>query len=324
MLQLLPVVDWLPAACRREVLDFLSALELVEILKARKEWKEAVMEVAQARVVGLAYDEGQLSSEDRGWLRTLRAYEKLASLVGAFPKERSWRDEWTLLECRREFAPSAAESRPERSLRYVRPSADWKVKGGWPEDLAIGHTLLMTKFKSILGESLRRKSPEFAASCHLVSAALGWRASFEPVAPRAYNDLNGPYGLRRADSVWGAIASADVGYVFETTTPLEASASPSCLTASGFRAPVIDVKGDSTDIQYQPQDSDVVCFESRPPSGRGFHSLVRTAHTAFELQYDLPPLATICLTSIQHPGTWTAFDNVRPMRKLYTVTVTFL
>lgn len=187
----------------------------------------------------------------------------------------------------------------------------------------------MTKFKSILGDSIRSKTSRFAASCHTICSALTCRAAVEPTAPPAYNDLDGPYGLRRADRAWATLANAPIGYEFETTTPIEASAFRACLTPLGFCAPIIDVKGDSDDVQYQPQDSDVVCFISKPPDGRGFHSLVRTACTKFERQYDLPPFAKIILVKVQEPLTWmTGFQDGQPQfpvkRRLYTVEVTFL
>ena len=319
------LIGLIPNACRREIFEYLTALEMAAGVMTTKDWGETLLEVGKQRVME-RFDEtsrGMVASDQRPWLRVLRFEERLAKKIGTPTK--SWRDEWTDLERQREFVLAGSETTPEQSLRYVQPSADWKFGQGWHRDIAIGHKLIMTKFKSVLGESIRGNSPRFAGSCFLICDTLNWRAHCEPVAPLAYNDLNGPYGLRRADNVWGDIATASIGHTFETTTPLEASASPACLTATGFRAPVIDVKGDSTDVQYQPQDSDIVCFESLPPDGAGCHSLVRTAQTQFELQYDLPPLAKITLVNIQEPGTWSAFKNsITPRRRLYTVRVSFL
>ena len=149
------------------------------------------------------------------------------------------------------------------------------------------------------------------------------RARVERVAPRAFNDLDGTYGLRRHDPAWAALGpDAAVGVSFVTNAPLEASSSRRCLTTEGFCAPVINV-GESDDVVYEPQDSDIVCFESAPADGSGYHSLVRTAETSAELQYDLPPLATVTLVAVDEPGTWSAFDAT-PNRKLYRVAVTFL
>ena len=84
---------------------------------------------------------------------------------------------------------------------------------------------------------------------------------------------------------------------------LEASASPLCLSPEGFRTPV-NVDGG---IEYQQQDSDVVCFRSHAASRRGFHSLVCTAETDEEVEYDLPPLTRVTLEQVKPPGTWEAF-----------------
>ena len=212
---------------------------------------------------------------------------------------------------------------PDRSVSYVRASVDWKLARGWDRDAAEGYTLLMTNFKSVLGDAFGANAQEFAASAHLLHGAFQGRAAVEGVAPRAYNDLDGTYGLRRHDAAWAALGpDAEVGATFVTNAPLEASSCDRCLTDAGFCAPVINV-GESEDVVYEPQDSDIVCFESAAPDGGGHRSLVRTAETDFENQYDLPPLATIRLVGIDEPGTWTAF-GATPHRRLYRVTVSFL
>lgn len=317
-------MESLPETSFLEILEYVEAVDLAKCTPCRA-WAQAAPASACARLAAVRFNQTYLPQHC--WVRSLRAYEELCGAVGPMPA-RTWRDEWPGLEYKREF--HCVLTTPEISLKYVLPSAEFKYKVGWPTDIAQGHTLIMTKFKAVLGEGIKRQSDQFAASSHLVSSALRCRACTEPVAPPAYNDLDGPYGLRRADPGWAAIASADVGYSFKTKTPLEASACGACLTQHGFSAPIIDVKGRSDDVQYQPQDSDVVCFVSRQADGSGFHSLVRTASTKHERQYDLPPLATITLLNVQEPHTWlTAFEadqgpNFYVNRRLYTVAVTFL
>mmetsp|Transcript_16607 Transcript_16607/g.57266 ORF Transcript_16607/g.57266 Transcript_16607/m.57266 type:complete len:344 (+) Transcript_16607:152-1183(+) len=280
--------------------------------------------------------------------RALRSLELLEARVGPGPR-RGWRDEWIglqLAKVRRSIAGQPYERAylarmdemreelsehwreggayaPDRSVSYVRASVDWKLARGWDRDAAEGYTLLMTNFKSVLGDAFGANAEEFAASAHLLHGAFQGRAAVEGVAPRAYNDLDGTYGLRRHDAAWAALGpDAVVGATFVTNAPLEASSCDRCLTDAGFCAPVINV-GESEDVVYEPQDSDIVCFESAEPDGGGHHSLVRTAETDFENQYDLPPLATIRLVGIDEPGTWTAF-GATPNRRLYRVTVSFL
>lgn len=314
-----------PETCFHEILDRLDATGLVKCLRTCRGWARSAVRSARGRLTPVTFDQTYLPKHC--WVRSLKAYEELCAAVGPMPA-RTWRDEWPGLEYQREFHLTA--STPEISLRYVLPSAEFKYGVGWPTDIAQGHTLIMTKFKAVLGDGIKKRSEQFAASSHLVASALRCRACTEEVAPPAYNDLDGPYGLRRADSGWAAIASAQVGYTFKTKTPLEASACGACMKEHGFCAPIIDVKGRSDDVQYQPQDSDVVCFLSRPADGAGFHSLVRTAKTRHERQYDLPPLATITLLKVEEPNTWlTAFardqgPNIYVNRRLYTVAVTFL
>mmetsp|Transcript_770 Transcript_770/g.2198 ORF Transcript_770/g.2198 Transcript_770/m.2198 type:complete len:329 (+) Transcript_770:46-1032(+) len=320
------LIAWVPNACRSEIFEYLDAVELVRVVLAWQDWADTAVEAAKQNALRrIRPEEAQLAGPSTSWLRVLRIWERLALRVGAPDPNRTWREEWPDLEQKRDRdVVPGKEPTPEQSLRYVRASADWKVVEGWPDNVAVGHTLIMTKFKQVLGNSIRDHSPRFAASCHLVAAALSFRASCEPVAPPAYNDLTGPYGLGRADDTWLAIVGAPLGFSFETTTPLEASASTKCLTARGFCAPVIDVKGNSTDVQYHPMvDSDIVCFESREPDGHGFHSLVRTAHTQHELQYDLPPLARVTLVRVDQPGRWSAF-GLQPAKTLYSVHVSFL
>ena len=159
----------------------------------------------------------------------------------------------------------------EAELAKIRESIDWKVESGWPRTLAEDYTLIMTHFKAALGDSVSEGSRDFAAAVHLLRDALTLRAPLEAVAPDAYTDLDGTYGLRRHDAAWAALGpDAVVGATFVTNAPLEASSCDRCLTDAGFCAPVINV-GESEDVVYEPQDSDIVCFESAEPDGGGHH-----------------------------------------------------
>lgn len=285
-----------------DLFGFLNATELVCVVRTCRDWSKSFR---------------------RRSLRQLRARELICEKVGPEPFHKSWKEEWKALECER----GDSMIHFDECLRYVMPSAEWKYSRGWKTHEADGYTLLMTKFKAVLGESMRKGETRFAASCHLIAGVLNRRAREEGVAPAAFNDLDGPYGLRRADKAWGALRSAEIGYTFKTTTPIEASAASQCLTPAGFSAPIIDVQGDTEDVQYQAQDSDIVCFVSRPEDPTtGFQSLVHTASTQFEEQYDLPPLSKVTLIKISEPNEWTApfHPHFRVNRRLYTVQVSFL
>ena len=79
----------------------------------------------------------------------------------------------------------------------------------------------------------------------------------------------------------------------------------------------------NTGIDYAPMDSDIVRFRSRGRAGGKHRSLVRTAATPSERQYDLPPLSRVTLERIDEAGSWTEFGRT-PNRRLYTVVVEFL
>ena len=72
-----------------------------------------------------------------------------------------------------------------------------------------------------------------------------------------------------------------------------------------------------------PMDSDIVRFRSRGRAGGKHRSLVRTAATPSERQYDLPPLSRVTLERIDEAGSWSEFGRM-PQRRLYTVVVEFL
>ena len=262
----------------------------------------------------------------------LRGVEILEERVGPRPA-RGWRDTWAELNYAKylRIDPSVVpvreallahwRGRPlHGELAQVRASIDWKVQHGWSRTLAEAYTLIMTHFKGALGDSIREASREFSAAIHLLRDACSLRAPLEAVAPDAYTDLDGTYGMKTNDPVWGALVpGAAPGVSFITHAPLEASAHARCLSDAGFAAAVVI----GTGIDYAPMDSDIVRFRSRARAGGKHRSLVRTAETSSERQFDLPPLSRVTLQSIEEAGSWTEF-GVTPNRRLYTVVGDFL
>ena len=308
---------------------------------------------------GTAKDLGKAQVVSRGWqaaarrevtLRTtgrvlnvfsekpayLRSIEVLDAIVGPKPAG-SWRDRWPELQyakfLRVDESWAGLQHREtviqffrdnihviEAELAKIRESIDWKVESGWPRTLAEDYTLIMTHFKAALGDSVSEASRDFAAAVHLLRDALTLRAPLEAVAPDAYTDLDGTYGMKTNDSAWAALTpDAAPGVSFVTHAPLEASAHPRCLSDAGFSAAVVL----NTGIDYAPMDSDIVRFRSRGRAGGKHRSLVRTAATPSERQYDLPPLSRVTLERIDEAGSWTEFGRM-PHRRLYTVVVEFL
>ena len=308
---------------------------------------------------GTARDLGKAQVVSRGWkdaarrevgLRTagrslnyftqkpayLRSIELLDAVVGPKPAG-SWRDRWPELQyakfLRVDESLALLHDREtvlqlfrnnihviDAELAKIRESIDWKVQWGWPRTLAEDYTLIMTHFKAALGDSVSEASRDFAAAVHLLRDALTLRAPLEAVAPDAYTDLDGTYGMKTNDGAWAALTpDAAPGVSFVTRAPLEASAHPRCLSDAGFSAAVVL----NTGIDYAPMDSDIVRFRSRGRAGGKHRSLVRTAATPSERQYDLPPLSRVTLERIDEAGSWSEFGRT-PNRRLYTVVVEFL
>ena len=66
------------------------------------------------------------------------------------------------------------------------------------------------------------------------------------------------------------------------------------------------------------QESDIVCIRSAAADADGLHSLVQTGGGT----YELPPLATVTLESVQEAGEWEV-RGLRVQRRLFTVRVAF-
>jgi len=210
---------------------------------------------------GTARDLGKAQVVSRGWkdaarrevgLRTagrslnyftqkpayLRSIELLDAVVGPKPAG-SWRDRWPELQyakfLRVDESLALLHDREtvlqlfrnnihviDAELAKIRESIDWKVQWGWPRTLAEDYTLIMTHFKAALGESVSEASRDFAAAVHLLRDALTLRAPLEAVAPDAYTDLDGTYGMKTNDGAWAALTpDAAPGVSFVTHAPLE-------------------------------------------------------------------------------------------------------
>ena len=140
-------------------------------------------------------------------------------------------------------------------------------------------------------------------------------------APDVYKDLGGTYGLVVVDPAWGMLDTSEppaIGTSFVTTAMLEASASPLCVSAEGFCTPV----NNQGRIEYHPQETAVVRFCSAAADRAGAHSLVPTALTEEEMEYDLPPLSRITLQRVDEAGSWQAY-GVTVNQRLLTVSVAF-
>ena len=172
----------------------------------------------------------------------------LDAVVGPKPAG-SWRDRWPELQYAKFLrvdellalhAPDAVIQLfrdnihvIDAELAKIRESIDWKVESGWPRTLAEDYTLIMTHFKAALGDSVSEASQDFAAAVHLLRDALTLRAPLEAVAPDAYTDLDGTYGMKTNDSAWAALTpDAAPGAAAEYTAP----PAPKAALAMGLRS----------------------------------------------------------------------------------------
>ena len=219
----------------------------------------------------------------------------------------------------------------ERSaaIPYFREAVDWQERHGWPRAQAVAYTLLFNHGRGAIGKALSVKSSRFAACTHTMSAALVSAAARHAHAPRdevsvplvAYSNLFGDWGLAAVDSIWATLQHCEVGSSFMTHAPMgaEAACEQTFPDGRGIRVPL--TYDDGTTV-WELQRSPVVRFRSRPADLQGFHSLVQTSATAF----DLPPLTQVTLRSIEAPGTWSVHVGGverRVWRSCYTVDVTF-
>ena len=62
----------------------------------------------------------------------------------------------------------------------------------------------------------------------------------------------------------------------------------------------------------------MVCLRSAAADADGYHSLVQTENSS----YNMPPLATVTLESVQQPGEWEVLGH-KVQRWLFTVSVTY-
>jgi hypothetical protein len=236
-------------------------------------------------------------------------------------------EEWAIVG---NFQEGGVEGIEER-LRQEQPQILWLRADGWPQSSAESHSLLSTYCNTAIGAAMASRSPRFAASTlalcgGLTAAALRMQA----VAPPVYFNLHGFGGLETQDSVWGILRRrpgrrprpifttcvAGGNIADDRTFPV----APDGETCAGFHKPTV-VDGH---IEYQLQNSAIVCFRSRDRDAVGtLRTLVPTCAThvydgstedAGETVYDLPPLTEVRRVEVLEPGTWRAHGALVQVR----------
>jgi len=255
----------------------------------------------------------------------------LLETVGNKPR-RSWRDEWPQLRSEElHLTKSDASATPKSVERddpldgvaqRMKDRIEWKTRAGWNSEDAEAVTCISSSGLTALGRAVRESSGAYAACTHRLTRALISRAS-ALTEPPVYRNLTGTFGLATVDPCWnvlveldGSIGPSAVGLSFVTSTTAIASDSSSCFSPDGrgFCVP-LKVNGKPENVL---QESDVVCFRSAPADGKGFHSVVQTSAS----MYQLPPGTSITVEKVEDSGAWSAYGVV-VKRRLFTVRATF-
>ena len=214
----------------------------------------------------------------------------LKDIVGPCP-DHEWRSEWKNLDV---------------AIERTSGSVDRKIERGWAAEDARAYCALAAGCTAPIAKSLAEKSPQFAASIHLLVELLNRQACKQAgQAADCYANLEGSFGLVTEDPAWrGLLESERPGTSFQTKSLTLAHASHKEFTAEGMLV----------DDEVQP--SDVVCFVSAPEDAAGLHTMVRTSAAA---EFALPPLATVTLQDVEEPGEWKVGD-LSVNRRLFIVT----
>ena len=273
-------------------------------------------------------------------LRSLKALEELEVAVGPAPSRTTWRNEWCALDMEQDHLngdphaelwlyepgqPCAIETRLQ--LQHHADAVQWCVAASWDPADAESYTLIFNYGRGAVQEALSQKSPRYAASTHAIVRALHRAALMRPpsfVAPDAYVNLVGAWGLAVVDPSWHALpmrpSAAQIaiktGLSFRTrgVAGAERADAKAFPNDSGIHVPLTYEHA----TVWECQEGPVVRFVSRPADALAMRSLIRTSETAF----DLPPLALVTLEEVAEAGEWQVLE-LRPRCRLYTVSVAF-
>ena len=292
---------------------------------ALKDQSQAASSAAPAlrTVIQLAYDASHASravlesavdfgpsSSRKGFLRALtelipRPVDHAAGGLGG-----EWRAEWIALTG--EWAALTEQSHMKTWLRHVSDidncttthaeQVEACVSAGWPREHAIAVWLLQSRIRA-LARALRERDACYAHSLYTLTAALVSAASRQPVAAqRLYANLTGKFGLTLNDDSWHRLEVPDrFGFRGLSSVALvKATCGPSSFGinagVSGFAVRVTRTRPEKR-VDYEVQDSPVVCFESSPPSADSLHSAIMVGeHEGF-----FPPNTLFRLKAI---GAW--------------------
>jgi hypothetical protein len=198
------------------------------------------------------------------------------------------------------------------------------VKAGFTDEEAeMLQCLLVAPIASEIGLGCMEASPRYAALTHAGYKTLARKAISGDVAPKCFHyisDAGTGLGLADRDPRWLSILKPDAtGFQgFTSFAPLKMAMAIDMLhSPDGIKANFTGVSR----ADWPAVDSDVICFESMPPTDGGqLHSAVDVGGKSCML----PPFTLLTVARVDEPGTWEYLPGKRMDQRLITVRMTFV
>lgn len=198
------------------------------------------------------------------------------------------------------------------------------VARAWPESDAIAYVLLVANREPI-ANALRQRDARFAASTYklcdiLFSQHRGSAAQLPPPLYRHLRSCSHGGGLLDEECLWAQLETRDSTNFRGLTSRalVRAYNGAQYFSVDGFSYAVYD-KDDQ--LQYVPQDSDVVRFESAADNEHGAHTAIMINDETGEGVF--PPNTLFRLKEVYAPGTWSAPGGCFPNQRLLVVSATY-
>lgn len=349
-----PLTD-LPHDMLLSTLRTAAAVDLGRMARCSRLWRRLVDEVAEQTLRARRPHLYPLGSDACPcWLRSLAAAMQVDAAVGPKPS-RSWQDEYVslMVAASRAFdppdaffpdlyEPSGALSLSKTLEQNVNDVAACTQAGWSADDAEVVNTIVGGAPAATMQRAWLARSSEFAATAHRLfetyseAALRQWR---EGVAPKTlYAVLGAPLkstfdeheGLLAFDPAWAGLTTARIGDRIEMFGGAYALNALECYfpDEQGMHySRFVDNESDA--IEWQLQDSDIVCFTQPAPANRsGYHALVhqpgdpQSAHPSDQSSWVVPAPCTVTLEAVSEPGQWQVFGRwIR--RRRYTVSIEY-
>lgn len=259
-----------------------------------------------------------------------RYLQPLPELIGPPPVMRTWEDEWISLNIeafeiagRLQYANEfhvKMNDTPERLRRKFSPTIEDLLRTpSWTREHAELYVLLGSSAGSV-SRALRDRDRCYAASTYALCSALyeSRPDSRSKLPTRMFRNRCGECSLTETEPRWEQLEQPDeTGFCGLTSMGLTLVDSvPLSFTDSGYSVRVAT----SHRVDYKPQNSDVIAFDSAPDDENGAHSTIITTSNK---QACFPPNTQFRLKEILGPGEWESPGGKFPQQRLLVVTATY-